>query len=74
LRPLNGRLMRYLGLLSYSMYLTHTTVIWALEYRTRWPEPVRAAVALAIVIALGSAIHYGVEKPVARLRKRLAVG
>lgn len=71
-RPLNSKLLRYLGLLSYSMYLTHTSVIWGLEYRLHWPEPVRAVLALAIVIALASAIHRFVEKPVARLRKRVA--
>lgn len=67
---LNTRVAKYLGLISYSMYLTHTTTIWAIEHSTRWPEPLRAVVALTIVIALGTVIYLLVEKPFARLRKR----
>jgi peptidoglycan/LPS O-acetylase OafA/YrhL len=68
---LNTRLLKYLGLLSYSMYLTHTSVIWGLEHWLAWPEPLRAALALLIIIALAFVIHHGVERPVGRLRKRL---
>ena len=67
---LNTRIAKYLGVLSYSMYLTHTMVIWGLEDRTHLPEPVRAVLALTIVIAAAAAIHRFVEKPFARLRRR----
>jgi peptidoglycan/LPS O-acetylase OafA/YrhL len=67
---LNTRLAKYLGLLSYSMYLTHTMVIWGLEDRAHLPEPVRAALALAIVVAAAALIHRFVERPFARLRRR----
>lgn len=67
---LNNKVARYLGVLSYSMYLTHTMVIWGLEDRTHLPEKVRAVLALLIVIALAAAIHRFVEKPFGRLRRR----
>lgn len=67
---LNTRSAKYLGVLSYSMYLTHTTVIWGLEDRTQLSEPVRAALALAIVVASAAGIHRFVERPFGRLRRR----
>jgi len=67
---LNTRLAKYLGVLSYSMYLTHTMVIWGLEDRTHLPEIVRAGLALAIVVAAAAAIHRFVEKPFGNLRRR----
>ena len=48
-RLLNLRPVKYVGMLSYSLYLLHFTVIWGLELHTRWPTPVRGAVALATV-------------------------
>ena len=67
---LNSRLFKYLGLLSYAMYLTHTMVIWGLENRVHLPEPVRAALALAIIIASAALMHRFIEKPFGKLRRR----
>jgi peptidoglycan/LPS O-acetylase OafA/YrhL len=69
---LESRPAKYLGLLSYSMYLTHTSVIWGFESWTRWREPLRAVAALATVIALGTFFYYVIEKPIGRLRRRHA--
>jgi peptidoglycan/LPS O-acetylase OafA/YrhL len=69
---LNLRFMRYLGLLSYSMYLMHTTTIWMFEYWTKWSEPVRGVLAFSLLVALGTLIYHYVEKPCARARRRLA--
>jgi peptidoglycan/LPS O-acetylase OafA/YrhL len=69
---LNTRVASYLGVLSYSMYLTHTMVIWGFEERTKLAEPLRAALALAVVIAAAALIHRFVEKPIARLRRRMS--
>lgn len=71
-RWLNYRPVRYLGTLSYSMYLMHTTVLWIFEYQTKWPTPVRSVLALALLLVLGSVSYHFVEKPCARARKRLA--
>jgi peptidoglycan/LPS O-acetylase OafA/YrhL len=61
---------KYLGLLSYSMYLTHTSVIYGFESWTRWPEPIRAVAALATVVLLGTFFYYVIEKPIGQLRRR----
>ncbi len=71
-RPLNWRPVRFLGVLSYSLYLVHDTVM---EFLRRWmeaPEAVVAAVGLVAAILLATAMHYGVERPCARARRRLA--
>lgn len=70
-RLLNNPVARYLGLLSYSMYLTHTSVIYGFESWTRWPEPLQAVAALASVVLLGTLIYYTVERPIGRLRRKL---
>jgi peptidoglycan/LPS O-acetylase OafA/YrhL len=69
---LESRVAKYLGLLSYSMYLTHTSVIYGFESWTHWPEPVRAVASLITVILLGTLFYYAIEKPLGRLRKRHA--
>jgi peptidoglycan/LPS O-acetylase OafA/YrhL len=71
LKLLGTRPFRYLGLLSYSMYLTHTSVIYGFESWTRWPEPVRAAAAFLTCVVLGDLIYRAVERPMGRWRKRL---
>jgi peptidoglycan/LPS O-acetylase OafA/YrhL len=67
---LNQRVLTYLGLLSYSMYLLHTSTLWALEHWTSLPELGRTVLALALLVALGTAMHRFVEKPATRLRRR----
>jgi peptidoglycan/LPS O-acetylase OafA/YrhL/O-antigen/teichoic acid export membrane protein len=71
-RWLNLSWVRFIGLLSYSLYLMHTTVLYALHLRTHWPKPVVSVAALVICLLLASLIYYFVEKPCARLRKRLS--
>lgn len=70
LRLLGWGPVKYLGVLSYAMYLTHTTIIWGLEQRSGLHEPLRAIVALALVIGTAALLHRFVEKPVGRLRHR----
>jgi peptidoglycan/LPS O-acetylase OafA/YrhL len=67
---LNTRLLRYLGVLSYAMYLAHTSVIWGFDQRTQWPEPLKALAALLVVTAFAAAMHHCVERPFAQLRRR----
>jgi peptidoglycan/LPS O-acetylase OafA/YrhL len=74
-RLLNWRPVRFLGTLSYVLYLTHHVVLYALEMRTSLPLLARAALALAIATGFAWLVHRFVEKPCARLRRRLsAVG
>jgi peptidoglycan/LPS O-acetylase OafA/YrhL len=69
---LNTRVMIFIGLLSYSLYLLHLAVI--LGVARAWPQLshiFRGSVSLAISVALAWLIYITVEKPCARLRKKL---
>ncbi|HET9953617.1 MAG TPA: acyltransferase family protein, partial [Polyangiaceae bacterium] len=71
-RILNLRAVKYLGLLSYSLYLMHTSVLWALEQKLHLGRFGQTLVALAILVALGTLIYRFIEKPCAGLRRRLS--
>jgi peptidoglycan/LPS O-acetylase OafA/YrhL len=71
-RWLNARPVRFLGTLSYSLYLVHHVVLSVLESNTRLPRLPRAAVGLALAVAVSWAIYTFVEKPCARIRRRLS--
>jgi peptidoglycan/LPS O-acetylase OafA/YrhL len=71
-RWLNLSWVRYLGVLSYSMYLMHTATLWMIERHVPFSEPVRSVLALALLIAAGTLIYRFIEKPCARIRRRLA--
>jgi peptidoglycan/LPS O-acetylase OafA/YrhL/O-antigen/teichoic acid export membrane protein len=71
-RWLNARPAQFVGLLSYSLYLLHTTVLYGVERWTHWPKALVGLASLALCLALSTLILYGVEKPAARLRKRLS--
>ncbi len=72
---LNNRLSRYLGVISYSLYLCHATareILWPLIAGN---FPVRNNVAIfmtqmALAIAIASLLHYAVERPFLRLKGR----
>jgi peptidoglycan/LPS O-acetylase OafA/YrhL len=71
-RWLNRPLLRRVGVLSYSLYLTHHAILYAFERNLpRLPTPLRGALALLLSVAFAEAIHRGIEKPCAKLRKRL---
>lgn len=69
---LNVRWVRFLGTLSYSLYLVHQVVLFGLERWLPASELVRGFVALALSLLLALAMHHYVELPSARLRKRLS--
>lgn len=71
IRLLNHPLLKYLGLLSYSMYLMHTSTLWAIHEWTHFPEWLEALVGLSFLVLAATAIHRFVEKPIGRLRRRL---
>jgi len=71
-RLLNTRLLVFIGLLSYSLYLLHYVVIAALqELLPGISEFPRAVLALGISTFLAWLIYRAVEKPCAALRRRL---
>jgi peptidoglycan/LPS O-acetylase OafA/YrhL len=71
-RLLNHPIVRRIGALSYSLYLLHHVVLFGVR---RWflIHPVfQAVIALAISLLLSETIWRVIEKPCARLRKRLS--
>lgn len=69
---LNQRPIAFLGVLSYSLYLVHYTVIILVERMLPLMHPLwRGVAALAISVALAWAIYLLVERPCARLRRQL---
>jgi peptidoglycan/LPS O-acetylase OafA/YrhL len=74
-RVLNTRPLAFLGALSYTLYLTHQVVIMALL--ERYPTMGRYALggtAFLLAFVIAYAVHVLVEKPCARLRRRLSGG
>jgi peptidoglycan/LPS O-acetylase OafA/YrhL len=71
-RWLNWRPVAFLGVLSYSLYLLHFTVIIGVQGMLRAaPHFVQGLFAFAISLALAWLMYVAVERPCARLRKRL---
>jgi peptidoglycan/LPS O-acetylase OafA/YrhL len=68
---LNWRPIRFVGTLSYSLYLLHQVVLFTL-WSQPWPTPVRALAIFAISFLLALAMWRYVEKPCAKLRSRLS--
>jgi peptidoglycan/LPS O-acetylase OafA/YrhL len=64
--------LRRLGVFSYSMYLMHLSVLFVIGKRTHLSSIPKGALALGIVISLAAIIYRYVEKPCAKLRRRLS--
>lgn len=64
---------RYLGELTYSIYLVHTLVPLLFEHESLRAVAHSNAAALAVMLALAVLLHHGVERPFLRLRARLLV-
>lgn len=73
-RVLNLRPLAFLGVLSYSLYLIHLVVLDAMLFRfgNRLGAPLTSLIALGITVALAWVVYETIEKPCARLRRRLA--
>jgi peptidoglycan/LPS O-acetylase OafA/YrhL len=61
-----------LGLLSYSLYLMHQSVLFGIERNTTWPGAVKVAAAFAVMLTLAWLIYVWIERPCARIRRRLS--
>jgi peptidoglycan/LPS O-acetylase OafA/YrhL len=70
---LNVAPVKFIGILSYSIYLVHPSVLYG---TTQWvgylPGLAQSLLALALTIAIAYGIYRAVERPAARLRKRLS--
>jgi peptidoglycan/LPS O-acetylase OafA/YrhL len=73
-RLLNLRPVKFVGVLSYSLYLVHQVILYALAANFGLPGIVSGPIALAIALLAASAIYVVVERPAANLRRRLEGG
>jgi peptidoglycan/LPS O-acetylase OafA/YrhL len=71
-RVLNWRPVAFLGAISYSVYLLHPTVLFTIADSTHWHPVVQGALGLVITLAIALVLYVAVERPCARLRKRLS--
>jgi peptidoglycan/LPS O-acetylase OafA/YrhL len=71
-RFLNFKPVAFIGVLSYSLYLIHQVLLYAVEaLLPQWHPLFRASVALAAALCLAWMLYAFIEKPCARLRARL---
>lgn len=69
---LNLPLIRFLGVLSYSLYLCHLIIMENID-RVWTTNPVLAqAVSLGCALCFATLVHYLIERPCTRIRKRLS--
>jgi peptidoglycan/LPS O-acetylase OafA/YrhL len=73
---LNNRVVRYLGLISYSLYLSHmyaSTVVWSWLFGSMITRSVVSVLIskVAVAITIASATHFAVERPFLLLKGRL---
>jgi peptidoglycan/LPS O-acetylase OafA/YrhL len=75
MKVLNYRPVAFVGVLSYSLYLIHQVVLFALTpiLEPRFGALANALLGLALSLALAWLMHVCVELPFARLRKRFSV-
>jgi peptidoglycan/LPS O-acetylase OafA/YrhL len=73
-RPLNWRPVRYVGAISYTLYLVHHVVLKAFRQDARLGAVVGALGALLVSLAIAWAMQVVVENPCASLRRRLGSG
>ena len=72
-RILNLRPVAFIGALSYSLYLVHYPLIFAVQRLfPDWPVPAQACLVVALAFAASWAIYVLIERPCARLRKTLS--
>ncbi len=72
-RVLNLKPVAFLGVLSYSLYLVHQVILFLFGYQLRsMPGALRGVLAFLVSVLIAVGIHYAVERPSARARKRIA--
>jgi peptidoglycan/LPS O-acetylase OafA/YrhL len=69
---LNLPLMRFLGVLSYSLYLCHFMIMATVERAWTASPFLTGAVSLAGALGFATLVHYWIERPCMKIRKRLA--
>jgi peptidoglycan/LPS O-acetylase OafA/YrhL len=73
MRALNLRWVRWIGALSFSIYLIHPSVLELTQVMVGNALTILVPTAMVLTVAISAALYYGVELPVRRLRKRMHV-
>jgi peptidoglycan/LPS O-acetylase OafA/YrhL len=69
MRLLNHKLMRRIGLLSYSLYLCHQVILFAVEQKLFRAPLLAGPFALGLSILFAEGVHRFIERPSARARR-----
>ena len=67
-RLLNLKWIKFLGLISYSLYLVHDIVLVALK-ATHVPTVIQIVLGFGLSIIIATTIYYFIDKPCAALKK-----
>lgn len=72
-RILNTKVLAFIGVLTYSLYLVHHVVLYTVHHHLpTWHPALLSIIALAISLGFSLAMYQYVEKPFGRLRKRFS--
>jgi len=72
-RILNNRVLAFVGVLTYSLYLVHHVVLYTVHHHfPTWHPALLSLIALAISLGFSLAMYVCVERPFGRLRKRFS--
>jgi len=69
MRFLNLGFMRWIGLLSYSLYLCHQVILFTIQRQMPHAAILAASIALGLSVLFAWGVHLWIEKPAARARK-----
>lgn len=69
---LNLPLVRFLGVLSYTLYLCHSIIMESIGSVLTTSPVLSSAASLVCALVFAVLVHYGIELPATRLRKRLS--
>jgi peptidoglycan/LPS O-acetylase OafA/YrhL len=70
-RLLSGKMLVYLGVISYGLYLWHYPILYVLRMFNGLPESMIAIIALVLTVAIAALSDRLIERPAKRLRGRL---
>jgi peptidoglycan/LPS O-acetylase OafA/YrhL len=71
-RLLNLSWVRFLGVLSYTLYLCHSVIMVAVERNWTSDPVISGVISLAGSVCFATLVHYWIERPCAKVRKRLS--
>jgi peptidoglycan/LPS O-acetylase OafA/YrhL len=73
MRLLNLPVVRWIGALSYAIYLVHPSFLFLVRELFGTSLALLLALGTALTLAASAALYHGIEVPLGRLRKRLSV-